>query len=74
MMIYVVVSDILDFSILLGEMIQFDYCIRLHKMVGLDWWYGVGGKALFFGRIAKVWIQNMSLVLLFYECVIDKNV
>ena len=25
--------------------------LRLHKMLGLDWWYGVGGKALFFGRL-----------------------
>ena len=36
-------------------------------MVGLDWWYGVGGKALFFGRLVKLMIEKMSLVLFFFE-------
>ena len=36
-------------------------------MVGLDWWYGVGGKALLFGRIVKVWIQNQDFTLLTYR-------
>ena len=34
------------------------FSFRLNKMVGFDWWYGVGGKALFFVRFI---LKNVSV-------------
>lgn len=32
-------------------------------MVDLDWWYGVGGKALFFGRLQNYWFFQKEIMI-----------
>ena len=38
------------FALLSAIFFNMKALIGLHKIVGLDWWCGVGGAALFFGR------------------------